>query len=490
MLQRSNDDLAINAGRERWLLREILRGSAWYGVAILANRFIPGVQTVILAWWLGPSELGIVSFVLAYYSILAVVADWSIAYAVQKLIPENSDRAGQVAWTAFFIRLILSLGMGLACCGLDAASGAFHGYGFYLALLIAASTFGIIVYIQNAFRCFAAASLFSIATCALWLPLTLILVKLGMRTTGPLLALAAGFAGCGIPGLLLSRRLRGQVAFLRPMALKILKFGAWGTLATACTGLAEQAGILVLAYRVGDTSAGIFKVAATFGIVPALLGMMVVLPLMPVAKQALLQGDAVGCGVIRPIIRYLLMLGLPLVTAGFVLAEAVVRTFVGEAYLEAVWPMRILLAASLLRMLVIAFSGLLFLGEDLKALARIHGMVAAVALLGSLAVARAGASAVAIVYVVSWSAGAALLYQLFTTKSSLRLEWARYLRYLGSATVTAGLVFAASQLVHAAIAQLVFGGCVAALVYALLMMAQRDLPAWIRVSTLSDSAQE
>lgn len=488
MLQHSSDELAVNAQREQSLLRQILHGSAWYSVAILVNRFIPGVQTVILAWWLGPRELGIVSFVLGYYCIFSSIADWSIAYAVQKLIPENSGRAGQVAWTAFFTRLVFSLALGLTCWGLDVAAGAFHGYGFYLALLIAASTFGIIVYLQNALCHFAAGSLFSIAIYVVWLPLTLILVKLGMRTTGPLLGLCIGFAASGIPGLLLTDKLRGQMAFIRPIAVKILRFGTWGTLATLLSALVDQAGILVLACRVGDTSAGVFKVAATFGILPALLGMIVMLPLMPVAKQILLKRDAVSSSLIRPLIRYLLMLGLPIVTAGFVLAEAVVRTFVGESYLEAVWPIRILLGASLLRMLVIAFSGLLFLGEDLKALAQIHGTIAAIALIGSLALAHSGVTAVAFVYFVSWLAGAALLYRFFEERGPLHLEWGRYLRYSGSAIVTAGLALSASQCVHAAVSQLVLGGCMAGLVYTLLMLLQRDLLIPAKLLSLFDSA--
>src|SRR5215469_7537661 len=115
---RSEETVEVPPSKEMSPLRQVLHGSAWYSLAIFVNRFIPGLQTVILAWWLGPRELGIVSFILAYYGILSLVADWSIAYAVQKLIPENSERAGQVAWTALSTRVILSLLLGLACWAL------------------------------------------------------------------------------------------------------------------------------------------------------------------------------------------------------------------------------------------------------------------------------------------------------------------------------------------------------------------------------------
>jgi O-antigen/teichoic acid export membrane protein len=466
---------SIIASKERSPFRQVLHGSFWYSLAIFVNRFVPGIQTVILAWWLGPRELGVVSFVLAYYGILSLVADWSIAYALQKLIPENPNRAGQVAGTALIIRIIFSTVLGLTCWTVDAGTGAFHGYGFYLALLLVASSFGIVVYIHNALRRFSTGSLLSVTVYVIWFPLTLLFVKVGMHVTGPILALCIGFVASGIPGFLLVPRLRSQVAFVRPIAIEILRFGAWGTLATLLSGVVDQVGILVVAYRIGDASAGIFKVATTFGVVPALLGMIVMLPLMPVAKQGLLNGDDVGSSLIRPIIRYLLMLGLPIAAAGFVLAQPVVRTFVGNSYLDAIWPMRILLTASLLRMLVVALSGVLFVGQDLKDLAKVHGFVAVIALFGSLLfVGFGGATAVALSSVVSWSAGALLLYRFFERKSRLRLEWGKYLRYLGSAVVTAGIVFSVSRLVHPDLAQLVLGGCVTGIAYLLLIFLQRD----------------
>ena len=457
-------------------LRQIFRGTAWYGLAIAVNRFIPGILTVILAWWLEQRELGVLSFILAYYAVLSLVADWSIAYAVQKLIPENAERAGEIAWTALFVRLGISTALGAGCWGLDALSGIFHGYGAYLALLLLASAFGTIVYIHNARCSFATGSLFSIAFYLAWLPMALILVKLGMRITGPLIAMCVSFAAIGIPGFLLSPALRGHVAFIRPIALEILRFGAWATLATLLSGLADQIGILVVAYRIGDAPAAIFKVATTFGVLPALLGMIVVLPLMPVAKRGMLNGDDVSGGLILPILRYLLMFGLAIAAAGAVLAPAVIRTFVQESYMGAVWPLRLLLGASLLRMLVTVLSGILFVGQGLKALARIHGTVAVIGLAGSLLVVRGwGITGVAVALLAAWIAGIVLLYHWFQRQASLPLEWGKYLRYAGSAAIMGAAVFLAARFINPPIEQFVFGGFVAAIVYALLLWTQRDV---------------
>jgi len=341
-------------------------------------------MTVILAWWLDPRELGVISFVLAYYSVLLGVADWSITYSLQKLIPEDSERTGQIAWTALFVRLVSSAILGVLCWGLDAARGVFHGYGIYLALLLVASSFGTIVYVHNA-RCqFAAGSVFSIAFQVGWVVIALMLVKAGMRITGPLVGLCISFAAAGIPGFLLSPALRGQMVFLRSAAKEILHFGLWATLATLLGAFADQVGILVVAYTNGDAAAGVFKVATTFGMLPAFLGMVVALPLMPVAKHGLLNGDNISLTLVRPIVRYLLLLGLPIAAVGFALAPAVIGTFLRDSYLGAVWPMRILLGANVLRTLVTALSGILFVGEGLKKLATIQGSVAAIAVVGSV----------------------------------------------------------------------------------------------------------
>lgn len=457
-------------------LRKIFYGSAWYGLGIGINRFIPGLLTVVLTWWLRPQELGVVSFVLAYYGIFSLVADWSIAYAVQKLIPEDENRTAEIAWTALFVRLGLSTLVGIFCWGLDTETGVFHGYSLYIAALTVSSAFGTVAYVHNA-RCeFAKGSFFSVGFQLAWLPITLILVKLGMPVKGPLFALCISFIAIGVPAYLLNPALRGRVAFLRPIAIEILRYGAWGTLATLLSGFADQVGILVVAYGIGDAQAGVFKVATTFGVLPALLGMIVALPLMPVAKQGLLNGDDISAHLVLPILRYLLMFGLAIAAAGFVLAPAIIRTFVREDYMSAVWPLRVLLGANVLRMLVTALSGILFVGQGLRTLVKIHGTVAIIGLAGGLVVVHSwGVIGVAVALLGAWAGGTVLLYRWFEQKTAQSLDWGTYLRYVGSATVTAICAFLATKFVEGPHLQFVLGGCAAIVAYVLLLWMQRDL---------------
>jgi O-antigen/teichoic acid export membrane protein len=460
---------------QRSPLRKVLHGSVWFGLAILINRILPGILIIILAWWLEPKQLGVISFILAYYSILLPVADWSISYALQKLIPENRSQAKQIYWTAVLLRLGVSVLLGLVCWGLDVTTGAFHGYGLYLAFLLAASVFGTVVYAHNALGNFAKGSLYSIALYVLWIAIALVLVKVGMPISGPLLGLFFSFIALGLYASLVDPAIRGNVVFLPRVAVEIIRFGWWATLAVVLSGFAGQIGVLIVDYVNGDAAAAVFKMAATFAIVPALLGMIVVIPLMPVAREGILNGHDIAASLVLPITRYLLMLGLPITAAGLVLAPEVIATFTRQDYTGAIWPLRILLGANLLRALMTAASGVLFVGQGLRALAKIYGAMVAITLIAGVLLARRWAvNGMAVAQIASWIIGAVLMCFFFQRRSAMRLEWKLYLRYAASAVIMAAVVYFGARVGHTAFERLLLGGCISSTVYFLLLWLQRD----------------
>lgn len=471
-----NAQVLPTESRNRSPLRTIMRGSAWFGLAIGANRLLPGVLILILAWWLNPSQLGVISFVLAYYALLLPVADWSISYALQKLIPDQQLLAKQVYWTALLVRLGISMSLGLFCWLLDVTTKTFHGYGSYLALLLVFSTFGTVVYAHNAVKNFSRGSLYSIALHVVWVCLALSMVKAGLPIRGPLLGLILSFLVLGLWSSFLDPSIRGRFTFLPDVASKIIRFGLWATLAIVLSSVAGQIGVLVVDYLNGDAAAGIFKVATTFGVASALFGMVVVLPLMPVAREGLLNGSDVGAELVRPIVRYLLMLGLPITVVGFVLAPEVVATFTRHSYASAVWPLRVLLGANLLRMLMTAASGILFVGEGLRALAKIYGIMAGVTLVAGVALTRRwGINGMAAGQLIAWIGGAVLMYRWFSHNTPVSLEWKSYSRYALSAIVTGAVAYLCARLVSIAFERLALGICVSGATYLLLLWFQRDL---------------
>jgi O-antigen/teichoic acid export membrane protein len=456
-------------------LRTVFHGSVWFGLAIGLNRILPGFLIIVLAWWLNPTQLGEISFVLAYYALLLPIADWSISYALQKLIPEHKCPGKQIYWTALLTRFGISTLLGLLCCGLDLTTRAFHGYGICLALLLIASSFGTVVYAHNAMRDFLKGSVYSIGLHIVWVGLALVLVKMGMPVVGPLLALSMSFALLGLCSCFFDRSFRGDFVFLTEVANEIIRFGLWATVAVVLSGFAGQIGILIIDYMRGDGAAGVFKVATTFGVISALLGIVVVLPLMPVAREGMLRGNNIAAELVRPIIRYLLMLGLPITAAGFVLAPEIIGTFTTQAYAAAVWPLRILLGANLLRMLMTAASGILFVGEGLRTLTKIYGVMVAVTLtVGVILVRRWGINGMAAAQLISWIGGAILMCRWFWRKTPVHIEWRVYLRYALSAVTMAAIVYLGKQLVHAPFERLIFGICASGIVYLLMLWLQRD----------------
>jgi O-antigen/teichoic acid export membrane protein len=159
-----------------------------------------------------------------------------------------------------------------------------------------------------------------------------------------------------------------------------------------------------------------------------------------------------------------------------VLAPAIIRTFAREDYMKAVWPLRVLLGANVLRMLVTALSGILFVGQGLRALVKIHGTVAVIGLAGGLLVVhRWGVTGVAFALLIAWAAGTVLLYLWFERQTTQSLDWGTYLRYASSAVVTALCAFLATRFVGGPYLQFILGGSAAIVVYVLLLWMQRDL---------------
>lgn len=455
-------------------LRAIFRGSIWFGLAVGVNRVLPGLLIVVLALWLKPNQIGAISFVLAYYALLLPLADWSISYALQKLIPERENLVKQIYWTALLMRFGISILLGLLCWALDLTVRTFHGYGAYLALLLVTSTFGTVPYVHNAIKQFSRGSLYSIGLHIGWVGLALVLVKAGLPVTGAFLALAAAFVFMGLYACLFDPFIRGGFSFLPQVALDIVHFGLWATVAIVLSGAAGQVGVVIVDYVRGDAAAGVFKLATTFGVVSGLFGTIVMLPLMPVAKEGLSKGTGVT-ELIKPIIRYLLMLGLPITAAGFVLAPEVITTFTRGGYESAVVPLRLLLTAGLLQMLMTATSGVLFVGTGLRALAKIYAAIAVASLIfGVTLTKRWGVDGMALAQLTAWIGGAILMCIWFWRNKPVHLEWKLYSRHALSAIIMATTVYFGVWFVPRPSQKLALGLCISVVVYLSLLWLQQD----------------
>ncbi len=455
---------------------KLVHGTVWTGLATAMTRALPGVMTLILAWILRPDELGAVAFIIAYYTVLSMFADWGIAYALQKYIPENEEQAGLVAWTALGTRLFCSVIVAAICFAVDSRFHIFRGYGSLVELLIVASGFIIITFIQYARYRYKQGSLISIGASVTWVVLGFCLVLFGFRVSGPILALAVSFVIFGIVGFLLDGSVRCQFGFDFGIAWKLVHFGVWATLASTLTALSTQVGILTLTYMLGGTEAAIFKVATTIAMVPALVGSIVMQPLLPIATQSMKNGSQESGALIRLVIRYLLLLGFPIVSLTIALAGTILSAFFAGPYLAGVGTVRLLLAGNLLVMLSTALSAVLFMGNGIKHLTRINAIAAFITVVGTLALVKtSGSVGAAIAQFISSFVVLVMTIAWLRKKVQLPLELKRYFIFALSAIQAGVLAWVAAEMAPTARTKVAIGYAVGCVAYAVLVWVQRGI---------------
>lgn len=455
---------------------ELRSGTFWNACSAGLARIVPALLTIVLAWMLTPRELGAISFVLAYYGMLVVFADWGIVYALQKFIPANREQLPSIAWTSLFVRLGTSITLGALCWALDSSVHIFRGYGLYIGILLVSSSFGIIIFIHFAELRFVHGGL--IATCIqlLWLGLGTLLVAMGFGVSGPVWGLAIPYTIIGIIGFCLDSDLRRKIHFDKRTAIELLGFGAWATLASGMLVFVNQIGILALAYLRGETEAAVFKVASTLSMPPIIVCTLLLQPLLPFAARSLRCEPEEAIALLRLLIRYLLMIGIPLLVGGLILARPLVETFFNTTYLDGVWSLRILLFANSLTMLFTTLSAIPFMGSGLKYLARTNVIVAVVALITNILLVRSwGTTGAALAQLLSSGTGFILLLRWLKRTFPIASEWSRWSIYAISAGEMALAVTITVSLVHAPPLQLTLGVFVGVLAYGSALLIQKGV---------------
>jgi O-antigen/teichoic acid export membrane protein len=308
------------------------------------------------------------------------------------------------------------------------------------------------------------------------------LVSFGFRVSGPVIALAVSFAVFGILGFLLDGSLRREFGFDFAIARKLLTFGVWATLASALTALSAQVGILTLTYVRTGIDAAIFKVAMTIAMVPALVGNIVMQPLLPIATRSMKDGAQERSALIRLVIRYLLLLGFPIVGLTVILARAVLSAFFAEPYLAGLGTVRVLVVGNLFVMLSTALSAVLFMGNGVKYLTKMNAVAAAVTVLATLALVRtSGAIGAAVAQLVSSLIVLTLTVAWLRKNVQVMPELKRYSIFALSALESGALAWFASDMVSAAKMKVAVGYLVGGCAYAALVLLQRG----IRISELN-----
>lgn len=407
-------------------LHRLVLGSAWQTTSAVISRIVPALLVIILALFLKPAQLGVYSFIIASYTVLSLVADLGIAYSLQKFIQENPKDASKIASTSLVLRLVSSLALSTVCWFADWNWGILKGYSLYVGLLLVSSAFGTVTFVLNARFKYKKASLLTILRVSCWLILSIILVAIGQPIAGPIYSLAIAFLFVGILTIFLESSYF-HLGFDWHLAQRIVRFGVLITIASAFSVLTTQVGILALAYLTNEHEVGIYKLALTFGMVPMLLGEGVILPLLPLIKKSLVENSEETPKLIRLVVRYLLIFGLFFMGAGFVLARPIINMVFGATYLTAIWPLRYLLAASLLGLLYTVLLSISFMSSDLKIATKISATVAGLSLVGSLIlIPLRGTRGAAISLFFSYAIGLILIGIWLHRRLQVSIEWRKY----------------------------------------------------------------
>lgn len=364
-------------------LQRLLVGSAWQTAATLANRALPALLVIALAFLVQPADLGVYALVVAFFTVLSLFADMGISYALPKFIQENPANAVMISATSMTLRLLASSLLALACWLTDYRWGIFKGYGFQVGLLIVASGFIIVHYSLNARFKFRESNLAVIFLRLCWFTLSILLVLAGSPAKGPIYAMAIAFVVTGLM-VILWEGTKFYVGFNSALALKIIKYGILVMLASGLNVLAGQAGILALGYLTTAQDVGIFKLAMTFGTAPMILADMIVMPLLPVLKQSMMEDPAASAELMRVIIRWLLLADLLILGLGLLISAPFITLFFGEQYLQAISPLRILLLANALGALFTVLLSVGFMTGDMRELTIISALAAVLCIGGSL----------------------------------------------------------------------------------------------------------
>ena len=411
-------------------LAKLAHGGLWNFAAILSTKILPNILVLILALLISAEELGVYSFIISTYTILSLIADLGIAYSLQKTIQESPSRAASISTTSFVVRFLSSAVLGLFAVLLDRKWHIFQDQSPLIVLLLISSSFGIFVYVLNAHMQYRQTSLLMILRNLISFVLSLLLVVLGIRISGPIISLSLAYLFTGLLTILLAK------AYFKPdidwaLARKIIHIGFFMTIASTLNILTQQTGILALAYYSSNESVGIYKVAMTIGMIPMLLGDGIILPLLPLIKKFIHAGSQHTINIIILIMRYLIIGGLLLLLTASIVSKPLFHFLYNTRYDASIWPLRILLVAGLLGMLYIVLISVLLMSDMVKRASLICFVVSVTcAALNAVAVPRYRMAGAAASLVIAFLLGLILVVISSEAYFKMRFEWKRYLVYL------------------------------------------------------------
>ena len=314
----------------------------------LAALAIGAASIAVLTRYLGPADYGRYTLALMYMQLFGVLADVGLFTTVVREISKRPERTEELAGNALTLRLLLSI----AVICLASAISLLLPYppDVRVAIVLAGGPllFGMLtsslVTVLQARLVMGRAVVGDVLGRAVTLGLTVLVAALDLGFYAVMGAAAGGAAATLVVTWLLSHRItkirfRADLAVWRPLLLASVPLG----LALAINEIYFRADTLIISLYQPYDEVGLYTLAYRILEFTLMLGTILLTTVFPVLSDAVERDPPRALRTIQTSTDVFVILALPLVVGGLVLAEPLVELVGGTDFTGASVPLQILL---------------------------------------------------------------------------------------------------------------------------------------------------
>lgn len=442
-------------------IRKFAFDVGWVFVSSVATVLIGFLLRIVLARWLGASDLGLYQMVITIYGIGTLVATFGIGVALIKYVAEykgDKDKLTQTVSSGLISSVIFGIVAGILMYALSGLlANVFHMPELAHLLKILAFVFPFACILEtwlglfNGLREMKTFTFLVILRSLLMILFTIAFVKLGFGIAGAVFGIVLSvFGGC-VVGFFLSRgffRLNLQ-GFIQN-AKRLVSFGGQVFGANAANVVANQADIILIGYFLAAVDVGYYSVAISVSMLLSLIPLAIQRITYPATSEYWSQNNHQALQkMIDKSMKYSACILLPMGLGVGFFAKDIVTGIFGQEFVYAVLPLCILLIARVIRGGTIVPIGGSFGGVGRPDLAlKITAISAATNVgLNILLIPRFGIVGAAMATTVSLLLGVASYLVLIPRILKVRLDYKWYAWTIGLATLAVLLFLAGSDLI-------------------------------------------
>lgn len=346
---------------------EVQRHGAMYMASSAGITAIGFIATIFYAHWVGPTVLGAYFVFLSFFNILGIFTDLGIGTATTQRICQGRD-ADEYFSANLTIRIILYLVLCLVVILFHDRFADLNSAGLFWILLITlgistlSSSISIAIAAGNRLGLLASVSLLNNIT---RIAIQVITVFLGYQVFGLIGGLIAGiFVELVIQAKFIDYHLR---KFTLSHVKRIFSFSSWAFLSTTATTLFDNANLLIIAYFLPISEAGIFGVCWTFSVFALFVSTALCNTLYVKVSRWNSEGnrDTIAESLSRAT-TYSLIFSVPMLAGGILLGEKLLFYLYGASFAVGALPLIIIIAARIFQSIYQLYSIYLMATDNVR----------------------------------------------------------------------------------------------------------------------------